>query len=226
MEVQAPPEPKPRRTFTPYNDNGGSVVAIAGDDFAVIGADTRLSTGYSIFTRGQKRLFRLTDKMVLGVTGCWCDALALTRLLSARIQMYLYEHNKTMSTPAAAQMLSTVLYYKRFFPYVVNSVLAGLDDDGKGCVYSYDYVGHCESSKFCAAGSSGAQLQPLLDNQIAMSNQQNAIETPITQERAVTLLKDSFIGAAERDMYTGDYIYILKITANGIQEEKFELRKD
>ena len=29
--------------FSPYSDNGGSVVAIAGEDFVVIASDTRLS---------------------------------------------------------------------------------------------------------------------------------------------------------------------------------------
>lgn len=80
--------------------------------------------------------------------------------------MYLHEHNRIMSTPAIAQMLSTIMYYKRFFPYYVSNILAGLDVDGKGCVYSYDPIGHCERSMYRAGGSSGALLQPLLDNQV------------------------------------------------------------
>ena len=71
-----------------------------------------------------------------------------------------------MSTPAAAQMLSTMLYYKRFFPYYVSNILAGLDENGKGAIYSYDPVGHMEKGKFFAGGSSSALLQPLLDNQV------------------------------------------------------------
>ena len=34
-----------------------------------------------------------------------------------------------MSLPACAQMMSNVLYSKRFFPYSVSNVMAGLDDD-------------------------------------------------------------------------------------------------
>jgi 20S proteasome subunit beta 6 len=80
--------------------------------------------------------------------------------------MYLHEHNKIMTTPAIAQMLSTIMYYKRFFPYYVSNILGGLDNEGKGCVYSYDPIGHCERSMYRAGGSSGALLQPLLDNQV------------------------------------------------------------
>jgi len=86
-----------------------SIVAIAGEDFAVIAADTRLSSGYSIHTRAQNKLFKLTDSTVLGSAGCWCDTLALTALVQARLQMYEHTHLKKMTTEAIAQMLSIVL---------------------------------------------------------------------------------------------------------------------
>lgn len=142
------------------------------------------------------------------------------------MQMYQQEHNKTMSTTACAQMLSTMLYYKRFFPYYISNVLVGLDNEGKGCVYSYDPIGHCEKRTARAGGSAGALLQPLLDNQIGQKNMLNVKEEPVTQERALSVLKDVFISAAERDIYTGDSILINIITKDGIKEETFQLRKD
>ncbi|KAJ8974158.1 hypothetical protein NQ317_005806 [Molorchus minor] len=157
--------------FSPYADNGGSVVAIAGEDFVVIGADTRLSAGFSIYTRNQNKLFQLSKTTVLGCS-------------------------------------------------------VGLDNEGKGCVYSYDPIGHCEKAKYRAGGSAGALLQPLLDNQIGQKNMEIASKEPISQEKAIATLKDVFISAAERDIYTGDSVSIKVITKDGIKEETFELRKD
>ncbi|KAK9500306.1 hypothetical protein O3M35_001591 [Rhynocoris fuscipes] len=213
-------------SFSPYADNGGSVVAVAGDDFAIIASDTRLSTGFQIYTRGQSKLFKLSDKTVLGSTGCWCDVLSLTRLVQTRMKMYLYEHNKEMSTSAVAQMLSITLYYKRFFPYYVSNILAGLDINGKGVVASYDPIGHYELARYRAGGSAGALLQPLLDNQLGMKNQQNVEDKSYSLEKALAIVKDTFISAAERDIFTGDSISIIIITKDGIQEDSFELRKD
>lgn len=201
-------------------------MAIAGDDFVVIGADTRLSSGFSIYTREQNKLFPLSKTTVLGSSGCWCDTLTLTRILTSRLQMYQQEHNKTMSTTACAQMLSTMLYYKRFFPYYVSNVLVGFDTEGKGCIFSYDPVGHCEKTTYRAGGSAGALLQPLLDNQIGQKNMATPSNVALSLEKALTILKDVFISAAERDIYTGDSILINILTKDGIKEEKFPLRKD
>lgn len=52
------------------------------------------------------------------------------------------------------------------------------------------------------------------------------ISPNITKEKALTVIKDSFISAAERDTSTGDGIIINIITKAGIEVELFGLRKD
>ena len=74
-----------------------------------------------------------TESTVLASTGCWCDILTFVKVMEARIKMYRYEHNRVMSTAAAAQMLAIQLYSKRFFPYYISNILVGLDADGRGC---------------------------------------------------------------------------------------------
>lgn len=46
-------------------------------------------------------------------------------------QWYRHAHDKSMSCPAVAQMVATMLYQKRFFPYYVHTILGGLDNEGR-----------------------------------------------------------------------------------------------
>lgn len=152
--------------FSPYASNGGNTLAISGDDFAIIAADTRLSEGFSIHSRTEPKTIQVTPKIVLGMAGFHGDSLTLKRVIDNRIKLYEHEHGKFPSIGAVAAMLSTILYYRRFFPYYVYNLVAGVDEDGKGCVYSYDPVGCYERESYRAEGSAAELLQPLLDNQI------------------------------------------------------------
>ena len=58
------------------------------------------------------------------------------------------------------------LYFRRFFPYYVYNLVAGLDDEGKGAVFSYDPVGSYDRDEMKCAGSAASLIQPFLDNQI------------------------------------------------------------
>lgn len=215
------------RRFSPYSDNGGSVVAIAGEDYVVVASDTRLSgNGYSILSREQPKLFRLSGKTVLGSTGCWCDILTFCKVAEMRMKSYRHNHNKDMSTPAVAQMTSTMLYHKRFFPYYISNILAGLDEEGRGCVYSYDPVGHCEKNMYRAGGSACTLLQPFLDNQVGLKNMEGVDKVPIPLEKAIDIIHDVFVSAAEREIHTGDAIQFNIITKDGIKEQTAALRRD
>lgn len=212
--------------FSPYMENGGTSIAIAGDDFVMIASDTRLTRGFNILSRDQGKVLPLTANTMMASSGCWADVLTLSKVLQDRITMYSHEHNETMPTTAVAQMLSTMLYWRRFFPYYVSNILAGVDEQGKGVVYHYDPVGHMEQLTFSATGASVAQIQPLLDNQVAALNMQGVDPPKMTKELARQLIHDAFISAAERDINTGDGIIIHTITKEGKTEEMVKLRRD
>lgn len=219
--------PIKRPEFSPYTDNGGTVVAVAGKDYAIIASETRLSSGYQILTRHQSKLFKLTPKCVLGSTGCWADALAFAKLLELKVRNYFFDHNQQISTPACAHYISHLLYQKRFFPYYISNIIAGLDKEGKGCVYSYDPVGHYEQHRYRAGGSSSTLIQPFLDNKVGLKNTQTdkSVED-LSLEDALTIVKDAFVSAGERDIYVGDKVDIRVITKDGIKELEHNLRRD
>jgi 20S proteasome subunit beta 6 len=223
--------------FSPYEDNGGTTIGISGKDFAILGSDTRLSRGYSILSRDQPKCIRLTDKCVLVSAGMKADRDNLHKMLKTRLVMYEHQHGKPMSTPAIAQMLSNTLYHRRFFPIYAFNVLGGLDEKGQGAIYTYDAIGSFERVFYSASGSGQSLTMPILDNQVGLHNQLDKTEpfqcpgvVPIREDlekgEALELMKDAFTSAGERDIYTGDHVDLWCITADGIDYERFDLKRD
>ena len=88
-------------------------------------------------------------------------------------------------------------------------------------------MGSFERENYRAGGSAASLIQPLLDSQIGKKNRTDADSIPeYTLEEAVQITKDAFTSAAERDIYTGDFVEIWKITAAGMETELFPLRRD
>ncbi|KAH8488479.1 hypothetical protein Peur_022599 [Populus x canadensis] len=221
---------KQQARFEPYDFNGGTCVAIAGADYCVVAADTRMSTGYNILTRDYSKICKLADKCLMASSGFQADVKALQKVLGAKHLIYQHQHNKQMSCPAMARLLSNTLYYKRFFPYYTFNVLVGFDEEGKGCVYTYDAVGSYEKVGYSAQGSGAKLIMPVLDNQLKSPSPlllpaQDAV-TPLTEAEAIDVVKDVFASATERDIYTGDKLEIVIVNADGIRREYAELRKD
>jgi 20S proteasome subunit beta 6 len=223
--------------FQPYEINGGTVIGVSGKDFAILACDSRLSRGYSILSRDVPKYTRLTDKCVIATAGMSADKDALHKMLQARMTMYEHQHRKQMSTTAIAQMLSNTLYYRRFFPYYTFNLLAGLDDEGRGCIFSYDAIGSYERVFYSANGSGQSLTMPVLDNQVGLHNQTNReapkqvpgivpIREDLELDEALELVKDAFTSAGERDIYTGDHVDVSIITADGSKVQRFELKRD
>lgn len=228
-----------------YTDNGGSTLGISGADFTIMAGDTRSTNGYSINSRYTPKLFFIGGdgpenkgaRIVLSVVGFAADGDALKEKLDNSVKMYKYHHGKPMSVSACAQRLSHILYGKRFFPYYVSAILGGLDEDGKGALYSYDPVGSYEREQCRAAGAAASLIMPFLDNQVNFKNQyvpgsgeghnlQAKVAEPLPREYVEELVRDAFTSAVERHIEVGDGLQIMVITKDGIEQKFVELKKD
>ncbi|KAE9974192.1 hypothetical protein BLS_005818 [Venturia inaequalis] len=231
--------------FYPYTDNGGSTLGISGADFTIMAGDTRSTSGYSINSRMVPKLFLIGGdgpshkgaRIVLSVVGFAADGDALKEQLDTIVKLYKYQHGKPMSVTACAQRLSHILYGKRFFPYYVTAILGGLDEDGKGALFSYDPVGSYEREQCRAAGAAASLIMPFLDNQVNFKNQyvpgsgtghdlQPKEAKPLPMKDVEELVMDAFSSAVERHIEVGDGLQVMIITKDGVEQKFVPLKLD
>ncbi|XP_055330101.1 proteasome subunit beta type-1-B-like [Paramacrobiotus metropolitanus] len=216
--------------FNPYDDNGGTVAAIAGQDYVLVACDSRLSTGSTILSRVTPKIYPLSKQTVFACAGFHADVLTLVKNLEVRMKLFVHEHGEEMSTKAMMALMLPTLYGRRFFPFYVRPIVAGLDRDGRGLVASYDPVGTPEFFDYVIQGSAENLVHPFLHNQIGMKRTLSdvPIQAPpeLTMEKAIKLIKDSYLAAAERDVYTGDTVTIMALTKDGTNFIDYQLRRD
>lgn len=75
---------------------------------------------------------------MLASSGMQADMMTLHKTLRMRLVKYQQNHQKDMSLTAASQMLSNMLYTRRFFPYYTFNVLGGIDEKGTLCSFSVE----------------------------------------------------------------------------------------
>jgi len=119
----------------------------------------------------------------------------------------------------------------------VNCILGGLDEEGKGALYSYDPVGSYEREQCRAAGAASSLMMPFLDNQVNLKNQYvpgsgegqekvAKVADPLGQEVVREIVYDAFSGVVERHILVGDGLQMMVVTKDGIEEVYRDLKKD
>jgi 20S proteasome subunit beta 6 len=177
------------------------------------------------------------DRIVLSVVGFGADGKDLTERLNAIANMYKFKHGRAISVEACAHRLSTLLYQKRFFPYQVQAILGGIDQEGKGALFSYDPAGCYDRHSCRVAGAAANLMMPFLDSQVQFKNQyirgagegldlQERPREILSRDTVVDVVKDAFDIAAERHIEVGDGIQMLLVSKDGIQEIFTSLKKD
>lgn len=208
--------------FNPYENNSGTTVSLKQGDFIVVAGDTRHSSSMGINSRSMSKIFRVGNFLFTG-THFYADSYEV--YIKLVYEMRRYEVDGAMSIHSAANLLSKILYSKRFFPYYTFCSLSGFDN-GQPYIYSYDSIGSFESVTCICNGSGSSMIQPLLDSFVDKKNWNNADRREISREDAVRLTVKAFGAAAERDVKTKDTLEVYVMTKDEITHNVVPLRRD
>lgn len=81
--------PHREHRFSPYTDNGGTILGVRGKDFVILAGDTRSTQGYNINSRNEKKVFVIGEKLVLATVGFGADAKAVVERVRRQCEVSL-----------------------------------------------------------------------------------------------------------------------------------------
>ena len=162
VTLELPGRGRQHSEWSPYEDNGGTAAAIAGKGYVIVAGDTRLNGDFCFHTRNdESKLFQLTPNTFLASGGCKPTVWSCSKSFATTWHGTPSNNGGSVaSTQAISQLLSTVLYRRRFFPYYTFNIIAGINEKGDGVCYSYDAVGCTEPLSYGTTGTASSFIEP------------------------------------------------------------------
>ncbi|CAH2049504.1 unnamed protein product, partial [Iphiclides podalirius] len=122
--------------------NGGAVVAMKGQDCVAIATDKRYGIQAQTISTNFPKVYRMGPTLYVGLPGLASDTQTVFQRLKFRMNLYELKENRIMRPKTFSAMLSNLLYEKRFGPYFIEPVIAGLDPiDNQPYVCNMDLIG-------------------------------------------------------------------------------------
>jgi len=187
---------------------GATTVGVVCDKGVILASEKRVSYGYFVMSKTGKKVFKITDRIGAACAGLVSDMQILVREVGAYANLFQYELGRPMSVRAAAKLMSNLLFERRLFPLITQTIVGGVDENGPS-LYVLDLLGSVVPDKYAAVGT-GAE--------IAMGVLEAGYTDGLSLEGARELVVKSIRSAVSRDAMSGDGVDILIITENGMEE--------
>ncbi|AIY90817.1 Proteasome subunit beta, archaeal [Geoglobus acetivorans] len=192
---------------------GTTTVGIVCRDGVVMATEKRATMGHFIASKRARKIYQVSDRVAMTTAGSVGDAQFLARLIKVEMNLYEAQKEKRPTVRAIATMTSNLLHSTRYFPYLVQLLIGGVDENGAS-VFSIDPIGGAiEETDIVATGSGSPMAYGVLED---------AYTEGLTVDEAVELAVRAINSAMKRDSASGDGIDVVKITP----EMYYELRKE
>jgi proteasome beta subunit len=202
------------------NKKGTTTLGLVCQGGVVVGTEHRATMGTMIAHKVAKKLFRIDDHLALTTAGLVGDAQVLSRYLTAESRLYTLQRDEKMPVKSAATLMGNILNQRKFYPYFVQLIIAGIDSSGPS-VYSLDAAGGAIADTYTSSGSGSPYVFGVLEDHYKKN---------MTTQEGVILAVRALSAAIKRDSASGDGMDIAVISPEGYrdieQKEIEEIRKD
>ncbi len=190
---------------------GTTTVGLVCKDCVVLAADKRASMGWLIANKDVEKIFPVSNFIALTLAGSVSDALNISKLLKAELDLYRMNSGVEPSLTVAANLAGNVIFsgYKSYSPYMVQLILGGLDDKDTFAIYDIDPSGAVlRNAKYTTTGSGSPMVYGVLED----SYREN-----MSVEEGVQLAIRCVSAAMRRDVFSGEGIDVVVIDKKGLR---------
>jgi len=191
---------------------GATTVGVICPEGVILASEKRVSYGSFVMSRSGKKVFKITDNIGAACAGLVADMQILVREVGAYSKLFYLEAGRPISVRAVAKIMSNLLFGRRLFPYITQTIIGGVDDEGPK-IYILDILGSLIPDKYAAVGS-GAE--------IAVGVLEESYRDDLSLNEAKDLVIRSIKSAISRDAISGDGVDMLIITKDGMKEESIK----
>lgn len=180
--------------------NGGCVVAMKGKNCVAIASDLRLGNQALTVACNFDKVFPVTERLYVGLPGLASDLSTLREKFKYRVNMYKMKEEREIQPETFAHLVSSTLYERRFGPYFVEPVIAGLSspdspEPNEPFIAASDLIGCLNFAKdFVVSGTASDKLFGMAEG---------LWEEDLGPDELFETISQTLLGALERDALSG-----------------------
>lgn len=191
---------------------GATTLGIVFSEGVMLVSEKRVTYGYFVTSKAGRKVFKITDHIGAACAGLVSDMQVLIREVEAYANLFKLDNSRRISVKAAAKVMSNLLFGRRLFPLITQTIIGGVDEEGPS-IWALDVLGSLLPDKYAAVGT-GAEIAigVLEEGYIEDMNLKEV------KELAVRAMKS----ALSRDSMSGNGVDFLIITKEGVKEESMK----
>ncbi|THG99413.1 hypothetical protein EW145_g7272 [Phellinidium pouzarii] len=202
--------------------NGGSVVAMVGKECVAIASDLRLGNQSFTIACNHEKVFPITDRIYLGLAGLATDVATLHDRFRYRVNMYTIKEEREIAPETFARLVSSTLYERRFSPYYVEPVIAGIGTSPTGktepFIAAADLIGCLNFARdFVVSGTASEKLFGVAEG---------LWEPDLEPEDLFETISQTLMNAVDRDAFSGWGAVVHVITKDKVVTRTLKGRMD
>ena len=187
---------------------GTTAVGVVCKDGVILATDRRVTAGFFIAHKKGRKILKIDDNIAATIAGVVADAQRIMDYAQAEAQLYKYLTRGPMSVKAAATLLSNILFSSRVFPYIMEAIIAGVDDTGPR-MFTLDPFGTITEEKFISRGSGSP---------IALGVLESSFHEGLAMKEALPLVVKAVQMAIRRDPGSGEGFDVALVSKDGYRE--------